>query len=202
MNGPLYRPDPERLATSNAWAFLHWCRPDGVPPTWPGLLRWSAISPKAFGDSVKHFAAFGGTTGTNDTGALARTLLHADLRPDDKVLVTCPWAHARPEGTIFIDVAGSAALVDIAAHRATVLVAEAASLGALTFRHPAARPNLSCLRTVLAVGSPLAPETRARLYVWLKPDVLLLAQAGELLWGSPLDPVPLEPDPPARFFRA
>jgi hypothetical protein len=48
----------------------------------------------------------------------------------------------------------------------------------------------------------MAAEARARLYTAIGPQAVLLAQDGDRLWGSPLDPVPLEPGSPQRFFAA
>ncbi|MEO8715219.1 MAG: hypothetical protein ABI369_09425, partial [Acetobacteraceae bacterium] len=54
----------------------------------------------------------------------------------------------------------------------------------------------------IALGGPLAPEARTRIYTWLKADVLLLARAGDRMWGSALDPVRARAGAPLRFFRS
>ena len=138
---------------------------------------------------------------------LAEVLLHADLRPDDRVLVAAcppwPWLIALRHGTeIVLATSPPPALPAIAAEEAaSVLVADARALSEAAFQKAGQRPDLSCLRCIIAMGGPLAPEARARIYTWLKSDVLLLARAGDRLWGSALDPVPARPGPPLGFFR-
>lgn len=138
----------------------------------------------------------------------AEVLLHADLRPDDRVLVAAgppwPWVIALRQGTAIILAAPPppAALLAMAAEEgATVLVADATALPEAAFQRAGQRPDLSRLRCIIALGGPLAPEARARIYTWLKSDVMLLARAGDRLWGSALDPVPTRPLPPLSFFR-
>ena len=135
-------------------------------------------------------------------------LLHADLRPDDRVLVAAgppwPWLLAGGYGTgvVLVSPPPPPALLAVAAEeQATVLVADAGVLPDAAFQRAGHWPDLSRLRCVVALGGPLAPEARARVYTSLKSDVLLLARAGDRLWGSPLDPVPSRPGPPLSFFR-
>jgi acyl-coenzyme A synthetase/AMP-(fatty) acid ligase len=132
-------------------------------------------------------------------------LLHADLRPDDRVLVAAgppwPWLLARRYRTQVVLASSPPLLSRAAEEQATILVADAGMLAEAAFQRPGRRPDLSRLRCVVALGGPLAPEARARVYTWLKSDVLLLARAGHRLWGSPLDPVPSRPGPPLSFFR-
>ncbi|MGA9867494.1 MAG: hypothetical protein WBQ75_13780, partial [Acetobacteraceae bacterium] len=76
-----------------------------------------------------------------------------------------------------------------------------AALPDAAFQRTGRRPDLSRLRCVIAVGGPLAPEARVRIYTWLKADLLLLARAGDRMWGSALDPVRARAGPPLSFFR-
>ncbi len=138
----------------------------------------------------------------------AEVLLHADLRPDDRVLVAAgppwPWLLALRQGSelVLAPPPSPPALLAIAAEeRATILVADATALPDAAFQRAGRRPDLSRLRCIIALGGPLAPEARTRIYTWLKSDVLLLARAGDRLWGSALDPVPARPGPPLSFFR-
>jgi acetoacetyl-CoA synthetase len=126
---------------------------------------------------------------------LADLLLHADLRPDDCVLVAggaaWPWLAALLEGTKLVLAAATpeSLLATAAAEGASVLVAPAQWLGEAAFQRPRHRPNLGRLRTIVATGGPLSPEGRIRVYTWIKSDVLLLARTGDTLWGNPLEPV-------------
>ena len=132
--------------------------------------------------------------------ALADTLLYADLRPDDRLLVfgpSWPWLAALLEGTaIILAPTVPAALPAIAAEeRATVLVAPAQTLAEAAFQRARSRPNLAGLRTIIATGGPLSPEGRRRIYAWVKSDVMLLARTGDTTWGNPLEPVLVRPAP-------
>ena len=128
----------------------------------------------------------------------AELLLHADLRPDDRLLVVgpaWPWLAALLEGcTVILAAPATAALLAVAAEeRATVLVAPAQTLAEAAFQRPRSRPNLASLRSIIATGGPLSPEGRRRIYTWVKSDLMLLARTGDTVWGNPLEPVPVRP---------
>jgi len=137
---------------------------------------------------------------------LAELLLHADLRPDDRLLVAgaaaWPWLAALLEGTTVILAAATPAtlLATAAEEAASVLVAPAQWLADAAFRRPGPRPHLARLRTIVAGGGPLSPEARTRVYTWIKPDLLLLARTGDTLWGNPLEPVSARPDATPGFL--
>ena len=137
---------------------------------------------------------------------LADLLLHADLRPDDRLLVVSsaawPWLAALLEGTVVILAAtSSAALLAAAADEAaTVLVAPAQTLAEAAFRRARRRPNLASLRMIIATGGPLSPEGRTRIYTWIKSDLMLLARTGDTFWGNPLEPVYARPVASPAFF--
>ena len=127
---------------------------------------------------------------------LADLLLHADLRPDDRLLVVgpaWPWLAALLEGTAVILAAPAGLLATAAAERASVLVAPAQILAESAFQRPRRRPDLARLRTIIATGGPLSPEGRRRIYTWVKSDLMLLARTGDTLWGNPLEPVLARP---------
>ncbi len=131
---------------------------------------------------------------------LAETLLHADLRPNDRLLVlgsAWPWLAALLEGTavILAPTASGALLAVAAAERATVLVAPAHILAETAFQRARSRPDLAGLRTIVATGGPLSPEGRRRIYAWVKSDLMLLARTGDTVWGNPLEPVLVRPRP-------
>ncbi len=134
---------------------------------------------------------------------LAELLLHADLRPDDRLLVVgpaWPWLAALVEGTaVILAVAAPATLLATAAEeRASVLVASTQLLAEVAFQRRRLRPNLAHLRTIIATGGPLSPEGRRRIYTWVKSDLMLLARTGDTFWGNPLEPVlSLPPATPA-----
>lgn len=139
---------------------------------------------------------------------LAAVLLHGDVRPDDRVLVagtsSWPWLAALLDGTTIILAApGPTELLAITEQeRASVLVAPAAMIGEAAFRRPGRRPNLAALRIILAIGGPLSPEGRRRVYTWIRPDLVLLARSGDTIWGNPLEPVLAQPTAgPALFTR-
>lgn len=236
----LYVPHPERVATSNAWAFLHWLRATGRCDLdgWDALIAWSATDPGGFSEALAHFADLPAApapllapnaelpprmAGNGPASAMLRrvwprvrlirpvaeVLLHADLRPDDRVLVAAgppwPWLVASRQGTgiILADPPPAAGLFTMAAEeRASVLVADATALPDAAFQRTGRRPDLSRLRCIIALGGPLAPEARVRIYTWLKADLLLLARAGDRMWGSALDPVRARTGPPLSFFRS
>ena len=55
------------------------------------------------------------------------------------------------------------------------------------------RLDLRALRTIVTLGAPLSMEAAARVYAWVKADVVLLGRAGERVWGDPLGPVKAKP---------
>ncbi len=258
--GILHVPSRERVATSNAWAFLHLLRAGYgiVLSDWPALMDFAAAEPTIFKAAISAFArlptapiriaprrgpeealVLRRSDGTRlalsrDTLAADRTeqlpaeiaallsqawppaslihpfaelLLHADLRPDDRMFVfgeaAWPWLAALTEGTTTILAGASPAelLALAAVERATVLAAPAASLSAAAFPRAGSRPDLGALKTVIAVGDPLSPEARVRIYTWVKSGIMLLARSGDRLWGSPLDPVPMYPAPALSFVK-
>jgi hypothetical protein len=191
MGEVLYAPNRERVVTTNAWAFLHWLRMErGVGlDGWAGLQAWSAQEPAAFGAAI---AAFSGASppppsrdGRKDAGALAHRLLHQDLRPNDRLLVV-ESDEADP-------------LSRAAEARASVLVTSADVLAKSAFQRPD-RLDLAELRTIIAIGGPMAPEARRRIYAWVKADVMLLACAGETYWGNPLEAVLAQPPATPGFL--
>ena len=135
---------------------------------------------------------------------LADTLLHADVRPDDRLLVcgaAWPWRAAELLGAaVVIASAGTDLLTTAATERATVLVAAARTLAEAAFRRPGRRPDLSSLRTIIATGGPLSPEGRRRIYTWIKSDLMLLARTGDTFWGNPLEPVLAQPPATPAFL--
>ena len=135
---------------------------------------------------------------------LADTLLHADVRPDDRLLVAgavWPWRAAELLGAaVVIAPAAAVLLTTVATVRATILVAEATTLAETAFRRPSHRPDLSNLRTIIATGGPLSPEGRRRIYTWVKSDVMLLARTGDTFWGNPLEPVLAQPPATPAFL--
>jgi acetoacetyl-CoA synthetase len=134
---------------------------------------------------------------------LAELLLHADLRPDDRVLVVgaaWPWLAALLEGTTVILAAPGDLLAAAEQECATVLVAAPRRLSEAAFQRPGRRAALGRLRTVIATGGPLSPEERRRIYAWLKADVMLLARTGDTFWGNPLEPVLAQPPAAPAFL--
>jgi hypothetical protein len=136
---------------------------------------------------------------------LAELLLHADLRPDDRLMVVgaaWPWLAVLLEGTTIILSAASpgAVLATAAEERATALVAPAQVLAEAAFQRARRRPHLAHLRTIVATGGPLSPEGRRRVYTWIKSDVLLLARTGDTFWGNPLEPVLVQPPATPAFL--
>ena len=189
----LYAPEPERVVSTNVWAFLHWLRMvrrltlDG----WAGVQGWSAREPAAFEDAVRAFARSPFVPPILTAGApglvwgLADRLLFADLRPDDRLVVF------EGAGTGLFDRAGG--------EGASVLIAPGQVLAASAFQRPD-RPNLASLRTIIATGGPMSPEARRRIYTWVKADVMLLACAGSTYWGNPLEPVLAAPPATPAFL--
>jgi acyl-coenzyme A synthetase/AMP-(fatty) acid ligase len=133
---------------------------------------------------------------------VAEVLLHADVRPDDRLLVVgyeCPWNAAWLNGTIVIHTSAADVLGTVAEAHATVLVCPAQALAEMAFRRPHRRPDLASLRTIIATGGPLSPEGRRRIYTWVKPDIMLLARTGDTFWGNPLEPVLARPPATPAF---
>ena len=206
----LFAPGPERRATTNAWAFLHWLRHTGrtdpeAAPSWDSLRRFLAAAPDNGAAAVAAFLRC--DPADPDLFALAALALHADLRPDDRLLLTGlaadapPWPLARRLGTTVLhaDTTARGLLAAAATQRATVLAAPAAWLADAAFPHPS-RPDLAPLRTLFALGGPMAPEARARVHAWIKADAMLLADAGGTIWGNPLSPVLRRPPPEPALF--
>ncbi len=193
MSEVLYAPSRERVATTNAWAFQHWLRFErGVRPGgWAELLAWSARTPAAFAAAIKTFAGSSlpptipSGLGRGRIEALADDLLFKDLRPDDRLLAI-EAGEADPFGRA-------------ANESASVLIAPARVLGTSAFPGRN-RPNLAHLRTIIATGGPMSPEARRRIYTWVKADLMLLACAGDIYWGNPLDPVLARPPATPAFL--
>jgi len=128
-------------------------------------------------------------------GPLAVLLLHADLRPDDRLLVACapvwPWLAALLAGTtvILADPPPDTVLAVTAEEHATVLVTPAAVLErAISVCRHDRRPYAN-VRSIIATGGPPPPETVSRISAVVGPDLMVLARSDDTLWGSPLDPV-------------
>lgn len=254
----LYVPHRERIATTNAWAFLHWLRTTRSTDLsgWVELQRFSATTPDDFGNALATFAGLSEEPKPLARHAdsrealilrrgdasrvafsrdallspcpelpdpiaaplarrwplallvrpLAELLLFADLRPDDRVLVaggaTWPWLAALTLGTTVILAPPAPLLAAAAQEAATVLIAPGAALAVAAFRRAGPRPDLGPLRSIVATGGPLSPPERARIYTWIKPDLMLLARSGDTVWGNPLEPVSSRPKPaPALAVR-
>jgi hypothetical protein len=139
------------------------------------------------------------------TRALADILLYQDIRPDDSLLVagnpSWPSLAALLQGTRIVVHAGRPdTLLPMAAdEQATIILAPANWLADGSFQR-ARRPNLSKLRAIVATGGPLAPEARIRVATWIKPNLMLLARAGETVWGNPLEPVRTRPEAGPALF--
>jgi hypothetical protein len=191
----LYAPTRERVLATNAWAFLHWlAATHGIRlADWSALQAWSAAE---FSPFISAFRAFARQPDNRDPARLrhdAGLLLHLDLRPDDALLVAdaSDWSGAaryvrsvaKHEG------APGALLHDAAKIGASVLIASAAQLDRVAFRLGAGRHDLARLRAVVALGGPMPANARVRLYTWVKSDLMLLARAGDTVWGDPLSPV-------------
>jgi len=209
----LFQPHPERVATTNAWAFLHWLRVTrGVElPDWTALVQWSGTDAVGFSAAVAEFARLPQghdpsrplREGVFLTCSVAEVLLHADVRPDDRLLVVgpeWPWNAARLNGTIVVHASAADVLGAAAEAQATVLVCPAQALADAAFQRPRRRPDLASLRTIIATGGPLSPEGRRRIYTWVKPDVMLLARTGDTFWGNPLEPVLARPPATPAFL--
>ena len=153
-------PPGEQQICTNAWAFRHWAAATGRAslPDDPAIARWQRTDPAAWAEAVCAFAGPAFATSGTDPQALARVLLDADLRPDDRVIVAGtepdPWVLARAQGTavtLWTGTASEPLSAAVAAARATVVIAPAALLR--TLRLPASmRPiDPSEPQTVLRV---------------------------------------------------
>jgi len=199
----LYAPPRERVLATNAWAFLHWIATTrGVHlADWSALQAWSGAKPLAFASAVRAFAGLPDDADAASVRREAGLLLHLDLRPDDTLLVAggSDWSGARRYVTSVTkhDARTPGALLRAAAGTGvSVLVAPAAQLDREAFRLGAGRLDLARLRLVVVLGGPMPGNARARLYTWVKPDLMLVARAGDTVWGDPLSPVLRAP--PAR----
>jgi len=251
LSETLYVPHREQVATTNAWAFLHWLRiMRGIDLTgWAELQRFSTANPTDFADALASFAGLSEEPMplARHAGArealvlrrrdasriafsrdallspcpdlpapiaaplarrwhkallvrpLAELLLFADLRPDDRVLVAggaaWPWLAALILGTTVILAQPASLLPAVAQEAATVLIAPGAALAGAAFRRAGTRPDLGALGTIIATGGPLSPPERARIYTWIKSDLMLLARSGDTVWGNPMEPVSSRPKP-------
>jgi hypothetical protein len=198
----LYAPSRERVLATNAWAFLHWLATTrGIQlADWSALQAWSATE---FASFTGAFRAFAGQPESADPARLrqdADLLLHLDLRPDDTLLVAdaSDWSGAARHVTSIGKHDGTPGTLLHAAAEvgASVLIAPVALLDRVAFRLGAGRLDLARLRLAVALGGPMSANARVRLYTWVKPDLVLLARAGDTVWGDPLSPVLRVP--PAR----
>ncbi|MBN9561863.1 MAG: hypothetical protein J0H14_14225 [Alphaproteobacteria bacterium] len=199
----LYTPSRERVITTNAWAFLRWiAAARGIRlADWAALQNWSVAEPAGFASAVGKFARLPDSFDATRLRQNADLLLHFDLRPDDTLLVAnaSDWSEAARYVTSVTthDPCPPGALLRVAAQTGvSVLAAPAAQLDGAAFRLPAGRLDLARLRLVIALGGPMPANARVRLYTWVKPDLMLLARAGDTVWGDPLSPVLRAP--PAR----
>ena len=196
----LFSPNRERLVTTNAWAFLLALRTSGNGPDlpdWAALLEWAAANPGPARQAMRAFA------GQPDLPApavahLADLLLFLDVRPDDVLLVAdaqpFPWQAAGKAGATLHRYTGppGAVLEQAAAEKTTVLAAPAQWLDGGSYQRRQ-RLDLRSLRTIVTLGGPLSAEAAGRIYTWVKSDVVLLARAGDRVWGNPLGPVLAKP---------
>ncbi len=191
----LFAPTRERLVASNAWAFLHALRTAGTADIadWAGLLEWAAANPVAARAAVRDFARRPDLPQAA-CGHFADMLLFLDARPDDVLLVAdaqpWPWQAASELGIALHRHTGAPGAVLEAAMelRASILAVPASWLDSLSFQRRQ-RLDLRALRSIVTLGGPLSAEASGRIYAWVKPDVMLLARAGDRVWGDPLGPV-------------
>ncbi|MDE2515263.1 MAG: hypothetical protein KGL12_04485 [Rhodospirillales bacterium] len=194
---PAHGAAAERRVTTNLWAFLYWLAVTrGVAlPGWAGLCDWAASAPEAFAAAMADFA---GPAGAGlDSRMLAAWLLHADLRPGDRLALAATLTAAERAvparfAAVSLVVAPSPATLwqEVAAARASVLVLPLGLLDQAARRQPA-RADLSALRLILVLGGVPGAALRRRIGVWVRPDLVLLARRGRRCWGSPLDPLTL-----------
>ncbi len=163
----------ERRAATNAWAFRLWLRlARGVAiEDWDTLHAFSLTD--AFAAALAAFVP--GAEGS--PRAIASSLLHRDLRPDDVVLTAdgLAWPGSAGLGTWLRDEGP-----------AEELFARASEWGATMIALPAeilvrVQPALSAgkLRQVVALGGPCPP---------MPPGVVRLGCAGTCVWGNPWAP--------------
>ena len=195
----LYSPSRERQLTTNAWAFLHALRTIHAAEAedWPGLLEWAAIHPAVTRQAIRDFA-HQPSLPVPELAHLADMLLFLDVRPDDVLLVAdpqpWPWQAADTIGATLHRYTGSPAniLDEAAAMRASILAVPAPWLESGSFQRRQ-RLDLRALRIIVTLGAPLSMEAAARAYAWVKSDAILLARAGDRVWGDPLGPVKAKP---------
>ena len=193
----LRRADGERIAQT--WDQLQHPHPGPLPRSGAGP-EWGRLPPDITAPLMRPWPP------ALLIRPLAELLLHADLRPDDRLLIVgsapWPWIVALLEGTVVVLAAATPAtlLATAADEHATVLVAPAQTLAEAAFQRARRRPNLAALRTIIATGGPLSPEGRTRIYTWIKPDLLLLARTGDTIWGNPLEPVYARPATTPAFL--
>ncbi len=202
MDSPsiLFTPSAERRLTTNAVAFLHALRAtEGVDlADWPALLEWAAANPGPTRKAIRAFTRQPDRP-TLEIAHLADLLLFLDIRPADILLVAdaqpWPWQAASEVGaTLFRTIGPATTILEQAAnHYATILAVPAPWLDNFSYqrRH---RLNLSTLRTIITLGAPLSAEAAGRIYTWVKSDIMLLARAGDRVWGDPLSPVTTKPN--------
>lgn len=198
-NPTLFAPAQERLVTTNAWAFLHALRAAHSVDLadWAGLLEWAAANPGAARQAVRGFAAQPDLPAPA-VAHLADLLLFLDVRPDDVLLVAdaqpWPWQGAADTGAVLHRYVGApgAALEQAAAVKASILAVPAPWLDSGSFQRRQ-RLDLRRLRSIVTLGGPLSAEAAGRIYAWVKSDVVLLARAGDRVWGDPLGPVLAKP---------
>ena len=191
----LFTPSAERLAATNAWAFLHWLRTtQGAElADWQALLEWASEQPSAARRAIRGFLGKEGVAEV-ELPQLAELLLFLDVRPDDRLLVAdaqeFPWGALEHTGATMTRYAGApAAVLEAAADSgATILAVPAPWLDTGSFQRRQ-RLDLRHLRTILTLGGPLSVEAAGRIYAWVKPNVMLLGRAGDRVWGDPIGPV-------------
>ena len=129
---------------------------------------------------------------------LADLLLHADLRPDDRLLVSARPGHGSPH-CWRAPPSFSRPSLDADCWPPPP---RSVPLFWLPPRRPRPRPRSSApatvrisptCATIIATGGPLSPEGRRRVYTWVKSDLMLLARTGDTFWGNPLEPVLARP---------
>ncbi len=198
----LFVPSPELMRTTNAWALLHWLSVQQAADItdWQALQRWSIAEPAAFQAAIREFAQLEEGAGPARVRQAASVLLHLDVRPDDRVLIAGEadnLAAVMPATTAILRYRGvpEALLQAAGEQKASVVIAPAGVLARATFRRVGQRDVLAPLRLIVSLGDKLAPMLRTRIYTWVKQDVMLLAQAGDTIWGDPLSPVLRAPPP-------
>lgn len=166
----LHVPSREEAGSTNAWAFMHWldARHGIRLADWADLQMFSSHP-----DFVGHLDGFGGPIASADLGF---GMLFLDLRPDDTVLRFSGDPTDLPD--------------QVARAGVSVVIASETCL-----THAAYLMWPKIPTRIVTVGGPMIAPARAALYQRLKPGPMLLAAAGALVWGNPLDPVRLTPAP-------